>query len=351
MIRDVGPAAGWNWLLLEVLGDEPVVVAQGHNLRRFVPLTAFLRRTPNIAVIRAAVDATVDHKRGSVNKVADGQTVVRTEPVLMSDGRVHGVHVWTGPPTVRPRPRSVPGAVMWDMTTEIATDTRQALWVAGLNVDAEKTHGRTFAEDIPMGRINVDEPEMLALTVNTKPGDTFCTTWDLTAYDGTPIRVSFVARAALEPGADRARHLIARAMNWRVPRKDAAIADQNLAARILDGMAQDGIHRALFDLKTWNLLKWIDPPCPHVDWRSADALRPFVHPDDRPVMRSMAQKFTDGPVAGVLRLRGWNDSWASMHITAYRVKLLDDTYVGFICIRLPTPADLATKSLDRPQPG
>jgi hypothetical protein len=347
MIPCVGPAAGWNWLLLEVLGDEPVVVAQGHNLRRFVPLTSFLRRTSNITAIRAAVDATIDQKSGLVKTVADGQTIIRTEPILMSDGRMHGVHVWTGPPTVRPRPRSVPGAVVWDVTAGIATDTRQALWVAGLNVDTEKTHGRTFAEDIPMGDINVDEPEVLALAVNTKPDDTFCTTWDLTAYDGTPIRTSFVARTALEPSADGTDHLIARAMNWRVPRDKTAVPNQHLAARILHGMTQDGIHRALVDLKTWNLLKWLDPPCPHVDWRSAGVSRPFIHPDDRPVVRSMTQKFARDPAAGVLRIRGWNDSWATMHVTVYRVKLLDDTYVGLICLRLPTPAGLAATSFDR----
>lgn len=347
MILGVGAAAGWNWLLLEVLGDEPVVVGQGYNLRRFVPLTSFLRRTSNISAIRAAVDATIDQKCGLVKTIADGQTVIRTEPILMSDGRMHGVHVWTGPPSVRPRPRSVPGAVVWDMTAGIATDTRQALWTAGLKVDDEKTHGRTFAEDIPMGDINVDEPELLALAVNTKPGNTFCSTWDLTAYDATPIRVSFVARSVLEPNVDGTDHLIARAMNWRVPRKEAAIPNHHLAARILDGMSQDGIHRALVDLKTWNLLKWLDPPCPHVDWRSAEVPQPFIHPGDRPVVRSMTQKFASGPAAGVLRLRGWNDSWVTMHVTAYRVQLLDDTYVGLICLRLPTPADLATKSFGR----
>ena len=28
--------------------------------------------------------------------------VIRTEPVVMSDGRMHGVHVWTGPADEEP---------------------------------------------------------------------------------------------------------------------------------------------------------------------------------------------------------------------------------------------------------
>lgn len=44
-----------DWLLVETLGDEPVVVAQGRQMKNFVPLAAILRRNPNLEAIRVAI--------------------------------------------------------------------------------------------------------------------------------------------------------------------------------------------------------------------------------------------------------------------------------------------------------
>jgi len=48
-----------DWLLVETLGDDPAVVAQGFHLRSLVPLTAFLRRNPRISAIRTAIAESV----------------------------------------------------------------------------------------------------------------------------------------------------------------------------------------------------------------------------------------------------------------------------------------------------
>ena len=171
-----------NWLLLEVLGDEPVVVAQGHHLRKFVPLSSFLRRNRNFAAITSAVAATIDLGSELVKKLTDSENVIRTVPVVMTDRRIHGVQVWTGPSNVRTRPTITPGAVVWNLTDRTATDSVQALWNAGLNIDVEQTHRRALIADMPIGEMNPDEPEVLELTVNTRPDATFSSTWDLTSY-------------------------------------------------------------------------------------------------------------------------------------------------------------------------
>ena len=62
------------------------------------------------------------------------------------------------------------------------------------------------------------------------------------------------------------------------------VSVDDLAQRILNGLAQPGVHRALFDLKTWTLLKWLDEPCSFYDWRGGDTDQQRVHPDDEPVM-------------------------------------------------------------------
>lgn len=329
---------------MEVLGDVPVVVAQGHTLRKFIPLSAYLQRNSNLEAIQVAVKKTARHNHSGLHTAPGGKTVIRTEAITMNDGRVHGVHVWAGPPTAQPTQRPLPGAVMWNLTTAKASDTPQALLNSGLDLNVEQTHDRPFAADMPIGDINRDESTVLALSMTCKPGDTFCSTWDLTSHDAKPIRVSFVARAALERQPDGTDHLVCRALNWRVPHREVPAPSHHLATQILQATQQEGIHRALVDLRTWNLLKWLDPPCPHIDWRGQVTGQPLVHPDDRPILHSMTLQFTKGPATGLLRLRAAPTEWALIHATVYRVPLLDDNYAGLISIRLPSPAELLRKS-------
>ena len=331
------------WLLVETLGPELVVVAQGHRLRKFVPLRSFLRNSPHAAEIGHAVTEAHRVGRGSITATANTDRLIFTEPVTMSDERVHGVQAWVGPRSVQPPTRPLIGAVVWDLTTGVATDTPAALLISGHDPETESTHGRAFAEDLALGDLQPEEGKVLAQAVTCEPGETYCATWDVTARDGEAIRVNFTARAALEPHPDGVPHLICRAMNWRSPRQPHPASELNLAQQILKGTSQEGVHRALVDLKNWTLLKWLDPPCPHFDWRGRESGRPLVHPDDRPKLRTMTQQFAGGPAEAVLRLRR-PGGWAWIHVAVYRVHLGDDAYAGLISARLPTPAEFALAS-------
>lgn len=48
-----------DWLLVETLGGEPAVVAQGRQVKNLVPITQFLRRSPHLAAIRTAIAETM----------------------------------------------------------------------------------------------------------------------------------------------------------------------------------------------------------------------------------------------------------------------------------------------------
>lgn len=48
-----------DWLLVETLGSEPVVVAQGRQMKNLVPLAIYLRRSPYLAAIQTAIAETV----------------------------------------------------------------------------------------------------------------------------------------------------------------------------------------------------------------------------------------------------------------------------------------------------
>ncbi len=333
-----------DWLLVETLGDEPAVVAQGSQLKNLVPLTAFLRRNPRLAAIRTAIAESVQTGQSLASITPKKDRVIRTEPVLMPDGRVHGVHVWSGPAHADPPQRPMPGACKWDLTVGAATDTRESLINNGKNPDVENTRGRVFAENWPPRVLKPNEGKVLARVVKPEPGQTLCIAWDASDWHGNPITVGFVARHCLEWGQDGLDHLVARGMNWRVDRDDAAEPDECLAQKVLNGLAQPGVHRALFDLNTWLLLKWLDEPCPFYDWRNATGSS-RVHPDDEPLMRSMTTEFAHGATARVLRLPAAGGSWVPVHVTVSRVEVEEQTFAGLISLRLPTDQELADAGL------
>lgn len=344
-----------DWLLVETLGTEPAVVAQGQHTKNLVPIGAFLRRDPNLMAIQTAINETVQAGKPLSSLTAKGDRVIRTEVVQMTDGRIHGVHVWIGPLDEDPPDRVLPGPLKWDLTNGIATDTPESLMNSGLNPATETTQGRAFAEDLPARNINPDEARVLAVAVKPEKGRTFCSTWDITDFKGRPITVGFVARV-LEERDDAGRPgLICRAMNWRAISDHTSVEMDDLGQRILTGAAQPGVHRALVDLQTWTLMKWLDEPCPFFDWRAGADDAPLVHPDDGSEMAAMTMEFGSGSTARVLRLRAVDGGWAPVHVTVHRVELDDDTPAGLLSLRLPTEAELVRTAdpaaADAPDPS
>lgn len=329
-----------DWLLVETLGSEPAVVAQGQNTKNMVPISAFLRRNPNLMAIQTAINETVHAGKALSSLTPKSDRVIRTEVVQMTDGRIHGVHVWIGPPDEEPPDRMLPGPLKWDLSNGIATDTPESLTNSGLDPTVEATQGRAFAEDLPTRNLNPSEARVLAVAIKPEAGRTFCSTWDITDYKGKPITVGFAARV-LEEADDTGRdRLICRAMNWRGARDESAEPPNDLGQRILNGLAQPGVHRALVDLKTWKLLKWLDEPCPFYDWRAQEGGEPIVHPDDEVHLAEMATAFDSGTASHVLRLRALDGGWTPIHVTAHRVEIDDDTFAGLLSLRLPTEDEL-----------
>lgn len=329
-----------DWLLVETLGDEPAVVAQGTQTKNLVPISVFLRRNPHLMAIQSAIGETVRAGKGLSSITPKHDRVICTEVVQMTDGRIHGVHVWSGPPDLDPPERNVPGPLKWDLTNGIATDTAESLSNSGLDPATEATHGRAFAEDLPTRDLNPSETRVLAVAIKPEPGRTFCSTWDVTDHEGNAIAVGFVARIMLESDDGRER-LICRAMNWRAARDQATIAPGDLAQRILNGLAQPGVHRAVVDLTSWRLLKWLDEPCPFYDWHSRDDGEPLVHPDDDDEVGAMTAEFDTTSASRVLRLRANGGGWTPVHVTVHRVELEDGVFAGLLSLREPTDEEVA----------
>jgi hypothetical protein len=339
-----------DWLLVETLGGDPTVVAQGRQVKNQVPITTFLRRSPYLSAVRTAIAESVQTGQSLTSITPKRDRVIRTEPVVMSDGVIHGVHVWTGPSDVEPPERPTPGPLKWDLTLGVATDTRESLANSGKNPDVEVTFGRAFAEDLPSRELNPNETKVLAMAVKAEPGQTICSTWDITDWQGNPIRIGFVARTKVETGPDGRDHLVARAINWQTELKGPVVSTDDLAQRILSGLAQAGVHRALIDLNNWSLLKWLDDPCTFYDWRSSETGKPKVHPDDEDLMSTMTKEFSGGATSRVLRLPGHDTDWVPVHVTVNRIELEPDTFAGLVSLRLPTDEELAAAELSQ-EPG
>lgn len=336
-----------DWLLVETLGDEPAVVARGRELKKLVPITTFLRRSPYLSAVQTAIAETLQTGQSLTSITPKNDRVIRTEPVVMSDGRMHGVHVWTGPVDAEPPERPTPGPLKWDLTRGVATDTPESLANSGTNPEAEVTYGRAFAEDLPSRELSPNETKLLAMVVRAESGQTLCNTWDRIDWQGIPIRIGFVARTAPEPGPDGVEHLIARAMNWRADFKEATVAADDLAQRIINGLAQTGVYRALVDLRNWTPLKWLDEHCPFYDWRRTDADGPRVHPDDQHLVAAMTEDFTNGSASEVLRLPGRDTEWVPVHVTVNRIELEPNTFAGLLSLRLPTSDELIDAGLSK----
>ncbi|KAA8970459.1 PAS domain-containing protein [Mycobacterium sp.] len=334
-----------DWLLVETLGNEPAVVALGRQQRNLVPITTLLRRNPHLAAIQTAIAESMRTAQSLVSITPKNDRVIRTEPVAMPDGWIHGVHVWSGPAQAEPPERPIPGPLKWDLTLGVVTDTPESLANSGKNPEVEKTDGRSVAENWPSRDLQPDEIRLLALALRAQPGQTLCSGCDGTDWQGNPIRVSFVARTGLEPGPDGGDHLIARGMNWRAEPSPTPESTDVLAQRILHGPAQPGVHRALIDLSNWRLLKWLDEPCPFCDWRRSGLDAQPTHPGDEARLAAMTAEFADGVTSGVLRLPGHDNTWVAVHVTVNRVELDEKAFAGLVSLRLPTEAELAAAGL------
>ncbi len=190
-----------DWLLVETLGAEPAVVAEGgQHTRNLVPVSAFLRRNPNLMAVQTAINETVRAgKPLSSLTPPKSDRVIRTEVVQMTDGRIHGVHVWVGPLDEDPPDRVLPGPLKWDLTNGIATDTPESLMNSGLDPHHRGHPGSSLRRGPALAEPQPGRGPVLAVAIKPEAGRTFCSTWDIEDYKGKQITVGFAAGCSRKP--------------------------------------------------------------------------------------------------------------------------------------------------------
>ena len=217
---------------------------------------------------------------------------------------------------MEPPERPVPGPLIWDLTRRHRHRHRGV--AAQQRMGSRTRCPRTAGRSPTICRDARPQPERGQGAVD---GDQARARSDVLQYLGRH-RLSTASRSPSassrgcwpESQDDGSERLICRAMNWRSEREEPTGPHDYLAQRILDGLAQPGVHRALVDLKNWTLLKWLDDPAPFFDWRASMAGDHAVHPDDRAQMARMADGIRHADAAsGVLRMAAigrWMDAGA-----------------------------------------
>ncbi|MBU3750674.1 MAG: hypothetical protein FGM52_09510 [Mycobacterium sp.] len=337
------------WLLIETLGPQPAVVAVGLQTKNFVPITVFFRRNPNLADLCGAITHTVRGRSGLALSTVGGSRVIYTEPVVMTDDRVHGVQLWFGPADTELPERPAPGAYVVDLNLGESAVTPQFLINLGKDPAVEPLAGRSMADDIPAGAFNVGEAQLLSWTVDFVSGRTFAANWGFRDGQGLHRRVGFCVRGGREATSDGAEHLIARSMNLFESVGAGPPSTYQLAQRLIDAMARPGHYRAIIDLNTWTLIKWVDGPCPLYDWRA----RAQMHPDDAERLAAqMVEELAFDQTSAVLRLPARGGGWTPIHVTINRIELDVGVFAGLATLRLPTDEEgAATTGSARQCPG
>ena len=292
--------------------------------------------------IQTAIGETVRAGSGLSSITPKNDRVIRTEVVQMSDGRIHGVHVWIGPPDMEPPDRPVPGPLIWDLTSGTATDTTESLLNSGWDPDSQITHGRAFAEDLPKRDLNPSEAQVLSMAIKREPGQTLCNSWDVTDHRGEPITVGFVARVLAEeqddgsqrlilPGNELARRTRGRIGATRLP--GTADPQRPGPARCVSRAGRpDELDAAEMARRPGPVLRLARQ---HGRRSRRASRRPC--PDGE-----MAEEFATGTASGVLRMVANDGGWTPVHVTVNRVELEEDVYAGLATLRLPSDEELAS---------
>ena len=272
-----------DWLLVETLGSEPAVVAQGRRTKNLVPISAFLRRNPNLMAIQTAIGETV--RAGSRPQQHHAEERPRDPHRGRPDvRRAHPRRARLDRPA-RHRAARASDSRTADLGPDQRHRDRHPGVAAQQRVGPRQRRPRTAGRSPRICRTATStraRPRCCPWRSSPSPGTTFCSTWDVTDHRGEPITIGFVARVLEEDEDDgsRAADLPGDELAQRTGGRDR-IPRLSRHSASSTGWPQPGVHRALVDLTHWTLLKWLDDPFPFFDWRARESGDPSCTPKTR----------------------------------------------------------------------
>ncbi|MBO0879682.1 MAG: DUF5593 domain-containing protein [Mycobacterium sp.] len=321
------------WLLVEVFGGhrrEPTVLAKGNSPQRMVPLRKILVRpglVDEVLAVIARVAATAAPVR---TNTLDQQRQIRADPLSTYGGRVHGVWVWVGGNTESPPQRGLAGA--WHINvTRYESNRSDDLFDLYGTPKGNRPYTVSLAQLFGYRRLqtNSDESSALAKMINSRPGDEHQATWTVTREDTKERRAAnFAFRTIEEPGVDGNPEVIARGISHDIGPADSTSAappetPMLLAERVVAAERTPGEHRAIVNLHTLRLVRWLDDPYPDIAWEIDRHPLPAIHREDLSRAMAMSEELAhSGRVTSSLRFRAVNGDWMRLGVVA-RLMILD----------------------------
>ncbi|WP_132119083.1 GAF domain-containing protein [Actinocrispum wychmicini] len=331
------------WLLIEVFGGEPpdrepTVIGIGSTPKRMVPLASVLGRGRYLDDVRALVVRVVGAGQVVQSTSSDGRRRMIGKPLVSYAGRVHGVYAWLGDLEEEPPSRDPAGAWYFNLTTDKIAGSDDLLDLYGVAPEDRRTQ-RLTAEAFGRLVTNADESAALALIVQSRPGAEHQATWTVRRDDGQLRAANFACRAVAEVGENGDVEVVLRGITHDIgPAESTPSAPplMVLAQRVLAAEREPGTHRAIVNLHTLTLLRWIDDPMPGVAWELDAEHPPAIHPDDLVVAKRMSAGLANSArVSGHLRLRSVTGTWLKVAVTANLMLLDQHTTAALVTISTP----------------
>jgi len=230
--------------------------------------------------------------------------------------------------TTRPAPgtsTSRPTSSAAATTCSTSTESRRNF--AGTS---ERHTAEAFTRLIP----NTDVAAALAKIVRSQPGEEHQAVWTVLRDDGDRRAAHFSARAIAEKNDQGETEVVLRGITHDIgPTEDipAATPPMVLEQRLLESMAEPGQYRAIVNLKTFRIIRWLDDPMPGLGWEMNEQNPlPWIHDDDLPTAQALAAGLATVPkTTGTLRFRG-DAHWQPISVTANLVLLDQHTTAALL---------------------
>jgi hypothetical protein len=326
------------WLLVETFGgpghEEPTVIGLGCTPKHMVPLASVLGRGRYLDDVRALVARVVAGAVPVRTTTRDGLRDMIGDPLIAFSGRVHGAYVWMGPKGSQPPPRDPAGAWYFNLTTGKIGGSDDLLDLYGVPEEARRSE-RVIAEAFTRLVANADEAAGMALIVKAKPGAEHQATWSVRRDDGQVRAANFACRAVLEHDGDGEGEVVLRGITHDIGAADttpSAPPPILLAQQVLTAAREPGEYRAIVNLRTLTLLRWIDDPMPDIAWENNGEYPPAIHPADIRAATALSDGLANGRVNGTIRLRSTTGQWMPVDVDARLMALDQHTTAALVTL-------------------
>ncbi|MGK8525088.1 GAF domain-containing protein [Nocardia asteroides] len=324
------------WILVECFSGPPGrVIAVGSAPKSFVPLTNILRNPLSLADADAALRQASATGAPVARVSDDGRRTVRAEPLLIAPRRAHAVRLWVGPVRETVAAPDPMGAWHFDLTTNRSVRSVDLLDLYGVAPEdraAELAIASAFTRLVT----NRDESEALAKIVNSAPGTEHQAVWTIRRDDNALRAGHFACRIIVEPDGTGDRHVLLRGVTQDIGAAtsvSAAPPPTILEHTVLEAATEPGEYRAIVNLRSLRLIRWIGAPMPDIAWEDLPGQpMPQIHPDDLGTARTMSRDLARHRTEGTVRLRRVDGGWQRVRIRAALMALDQHTTAGLATV-------------------